>query len=74
MPKQALKQLPIVIPREKKSRKVNFTLRPSTCTAISKVLYYQGDSLNNLVNVLLEKYIEEHSELVYQYDQEHNKG
>lgn len=57
---------------EYKTRRGNIILRPSTWTAIQKILKIEGGSFNDLVSTLLEDYAEKHSQSVYRYNQEHN--
>ena len=54
---------------ETKSKRLNLLIKPSTYEAIDKIVYVNRlDSVNSLVNEMLEKYIIDHADDVKRYD------
>lgn len=55
---------------ETKSKRLNLLIKPSTYEAIDKIVYVNRlDSVNSLVNEMLEKYIIDHADDVKRYDE-----
>ena len=74
-----IKRVPIRIQKgtnsnERKDRRVGLLVRPSVCEKAAKILYYERDTLDNLINVLLEEYVEKHADLVEKFDKEFPNG
>lgn len=59
--------------QEAKTRRGNIFVRPSTWSAAQKILKVKRDSFNNLVNTLVEEYIENNLDIIQQYDMEHQE-
>ena len=55
--------------RELKDKRVSFVFRPSTIEAAKKVAYMTRQPFNDVVNMLLEQYVDEHTDLIAKYDQ-----
>lgn len=53
---------------ERKSVRVNLLFRPSTKTAIDKLAFVNKTSINDLINTVLDAYIEEHQAEIEKYN------
>lgn len=58
----------VVNKSELKTQRGSVYMRPSTWTAISKILKVEGKSFNNLVSELLEDYAQQHRDAIEYYD------
>lgn len=59
--------------QETKTRRGNIFIRPSTWNAVQKILKVKRESFNNLVCLLLEEYVENNVDVIFQYDTEHKE-
>ena len=55
---------------EKKTKQISMVVKPSVYEAFRKVAYIQGITPNSLVGDFMERYSQEHQELIQQYDKE----
>lgn len=55
--------------REFKSKRFNLLIKPSTHAAIEKIAAMKRESVNNLINKVLEAYAEDNKALVAKYDE-----
>ena len=54
--------------KETKSKRFNLLLRPSILTALSKIARMENTSPTDIINNVLEKYIQEQSDLIKKYE------
>ena len=57
-----------VYTREKKTRRLNLSLQPSTMEAITKIAFMKRISANDLINRVLKQYVKDNPDLLAQYD------
>lgn len=53
--------------RERKTKRLNLLLQPSTLEVLSKIAYMKQQSVNDLINSLLRDYVRENKNLSDQY-------
>lgn len=53
---------------EPKTQKLTLLMRPSVVKNAYKIVHMKHESLNNLVNVLLEKYVNDNFSYIQKYD------
>ena len=54
---------------ETKSKRLNLLIKPSTYEKLDKIIYINRlDSVNSLVNEMLEQYVTDHADDVKRYD------
>ena len=56
------------IKRESKTQAVLFKLRPSIYKKAQRIAYVKYDTVNNLVNTMLELYVQENQDALKEYD------
>jgi len=54
--------------KETKSKRLNLLIRPSLLKEFAKIAYMQQTSVNDLINQLIAKHVEEKSETITEYD------
>ena len=55
---------------ETKSKRLNLLIKPSTYEKLDKIIYVNRlDSVNSLVNEMLEQYVIEHADDINRYDE-----
>ena len=55
--------------KERKWRQYSATFRPSTFKHLQKIAYMKHCSINNLLSIIAEDYIDTHTDLIEAYDQ-----
>ena len=53
---------------ETKSKRLNLLIKPSTYDSLDKIAYARRESVNGIINGLIEKYIEENASDVSRYN------
>ena len=53
---------------ETKSKRLNLLIKPSTYDSLDKIAYARRESVNGIINGLIEKYIEENESDVSRYN------
>lgn len=59
--------------RELKSRKFSFSARPSVLAKAEKIAYMRNYSTNQLLNIILEEYLEQHTDELAEFDKAYSK-
>ena len=54
---------------ETKSKRISLLIKPSTYEAMGKIVYINRDSINGLVNDFFDKYVENHTKEIKEYDE-----
>ena len=57
--------------KEGKTKKTTWAFRPSVYLAFQKIAHEMSCSPNSIVDEFLESYVEEHKDLIEQYDKNH---
>ena len=53
---------------ETKSKRLNLLIKPSTYNSLDKIAYARRESINGIINGLIEKYIEENTSDISRYN------
>lgn len=53
---------------ERKTKRLNLLVQPSSIEALNKVAYIKRSSINDLINTLIREYVSKEAEAIAQYD------